>query len=123
MASAVVMGLVAFCAGCTMCCHPYDYCGPVYDNCGQCGSGARAGSILPLNTKHSLLVAGDQKGMEVAAPSVEQESPTVDEYEGASQILSVTDRKVEDSQVSEKSPAANNKSEPILAQPAQVKRR
>ncbi len=38
------------CSGCTMCCHPYDYSGPVYGGSG-CGSScssqrSRAGSIL-----------------------------------------------------------------------------
>jgi hypothetical protein len=35
-------------AGCTMCCHPYDDCGPVYDVCGgrPVCSHARCGSIL-----------------------------------------------------------------------------
>lgn len=33
-------------AGCTMCCHPYDHCGPVYENgCHSCSQG-RVGSIL-----------------------------------------------------------------------------
>jgi len=35
-------------AGCRMCCHPYDYSGPVYHGggCLDCGSRGRAGSIL-----------------------------------------------------------------------------
>lgn len=38
-------------AGCTMCCHPNDYCGPVQDGCGcqacpSCPSRTREGSIL-----------------------------------------------------------------------------
>jgi hypothetical protein len=47
-----IAGVVAVCllsaTGCTMCCHPYDNCGPVYDEasgrsyCSQ----SRAGSIL-----------------------------------------------------------------------------
>jgi hypothetical protein len=42
-----VAGLLAI-AGCTMCCHPYDYCGPVLeaDGCQTCASNTRAGSIL-----------------------------------------------------------------------------
>jgi hypothetical protein len=39
---------LAITAGCTMCAHPYDYCGPVYagQNCEPCNPQARAGSIL-----------------------------------------------------------------------------
>jgi hypothetical protein len=35
-------------AGCRMCCHPYDYCGPVYQggDCQSCSRGDRAGSVL-----------------------------------------------------------------------------
>lgn len=45
-----VLGLATIllaCSGCTMCCHPYDYSGPVYGGPG-CGSSqcSRAGSIL-----------------------------------------------------------------------------
>lgn len=34
--------------GCTMCQHPYDYCGPTFtgDNCVPCDPLARAGSVL-----------------------------------------------------------------------------
>ncbi|MEE8452250.1 MAG: hypothetical protein V3R99_10060 [Thermoguttaceae bacterium] len=49
-----VVALVALTAGCTMCAHPHDYCGPTYTGeCGtQCAPNARAGSILsePLET-------------------------------------------------------------------------
>jgi hypothetical protein len=40
--------LLAAAAGCTMCDHPYDYCGPTFTGeCGQtCNPLARAGSIL-----------------------------------------------------------------------------
>jgi hypothetical protein len=45
------IGLLLLAAGCSMCAHPFDYCGPVYDGpctscgacgggCGQCGDGA-----------------------------------------------------------------------------------
>jgi hypothetical protein len=44
IAFATLLGLSLLSAGCTMCCHPYDYCGPVYDG-GQC-SNERAGSVL-----------------------------------------------------------------------------
>ena len=43
-----VVALLALSAGCRMCAHPYDYCGPTFTGeCGQaCMPNARAGSIL-----------------------------------------------------------------------------
>ncbi len=43
-----LVALIAVTAGCTMCAHPYDYCGPTFTgDCGQpCAPNARAGSIL-----------------------------------------------------------------------------
>ena len=43
-------------AGCTMCCHPYDYCGPVYDDCGchSCSPCYRAGSVLSGSPEPTL---------------------------------------------------------------------
>ncbi|MGD0382727.1 MAG: hypothetical protein ABSA77_04330 [Thermoguttaceae bacterium] len=46
IAYAGILGLIALSFGCTMCCHPYDNNGPVYDSNGQCASEVRAGSIL-----------------------------------------------------------------------------
>jgi hypothetical protein len=46
IAYAGILGLIALSFGCTMCCHPYDNNGPVYDSNGQCASDVRAGSIL-----------------------------------------------------------------------------
>lgn len=41
-------GLVALTAGCRMCAHPYDYCGPTFtaEGCQECMPNARACSIL-----------------------------------------------------------------------------
>jgi len=43
-----IVALLALSAGCAMCAHPYDYCGPVYNggSCQACTAGGRAGSIL-----------------------------------------------------------------------------
>ncbi len=44
-----VVALIGVTAGCTMCAHPYDYCGALYTGkCGPmvCGPTARAGSVL-----------------------------------------------------------------------------
>jgi hypothetical protein len=118
-----ILSLLAFCTGCTMCCHPFDSCGPVYDGCGQCGSNVRAGSVLPGGAIHSSLVAADQNEIEVTAPSVEQKSPMAGEHEGATQILSVTDRKLEESEALTGSQPDDEQSSPILAQPTQKKLR
>jgi hypothetical protein len=44
-----VIAVVATTAGCTMCCHPYDGCGPVFEGHGRYATGcsccARAGSV------------------------------------------------------------------------------
>ena len=43
-----VVALVALTAGCSMCAHPYDYCGPTFtgEGCQPCMPNARACSIL-----------------------------------------------------------------------------
>ena len=44
-----LVGLVALSSGCTMCAHPFDYCGPTVtaEEAASCGENApRAGSIL-----------------------------------------------------------------------------
>ena len=44
-----VVALITVAAGCTMCAHPYDYCGALYTGkCGPvvCDPTARAGSVL-----------------------------------------------------------------------------
>jgi hypothetical protein len=41
-------------AGCRMCSHPYDYCGPVYDRgCQSCCPPERAGSVLEATAQPS----------------------------------------------------------------------
>jgi len=43
-----VLGLLAVSSGCTMCAHPFDYCGPTFMPGGpvRCDPDARRGSIL-----------------------------------------------------------------------------
>jgi hypothetical protein len=43
-----ILAVLSTLAGCTMCCHPYDWCGPVHDGegCQSCDSRYRVGSIL-----------------------------------------------------------------------------
>ena len=43
------LGWLIMAAGCAMCAHPYDYCGPVIDDPQACCPNARAGSILAPN--------------------------------------------------------------------------
>jgi hypothetical protein len=80
--------VLAVAAGCTMCCHPYDYCGPVYDDsCGEpyC-SNVRAGSILESGPAH---VAGDEAVEENAeAVSSNDHAPA----ESEPRMLSAADR-------------------------------
>jgi hypothetical protein len=56
---ALSLGVVAVLltiAGCTMCCHPYDYCGPVYGDCGcnSCSPCCRTGSVLSGSSEPML---------------------------------------------------------------------
>ena len=82
--------------GCTMCCHPYDYCGPVYDSCGghPCSLYYRAGSILagtpelPEQVQHTIQ---DKSPLSVVAGGQMQAG----DVPGSEQIVSVTDRVVE----------------------------
>jgi hypothetical protein len=113
-----ILGLIALCVGCTMCCHPYDYNGPVYDNSGQCLSNERAGSILEGGGMEPAPVAGVKKSSEEPSPNVRQGVSKAGEYEGAKQLLSVTDRKVGESETAEKTRATDAQPGPILAQPA-----
>ncbi|HEY4761591.1 MAG TPA: hypothetical protein VIH42_13500 [Thermoguttaceae bacterium] len=122
-ASAGVLGLLALCVGCTMCCHPYDYSGPVYDSSGQSISDVRAGSILiggPM--QQSYMTAAPDMIVE-STPVIEQDSSPVEEYEGATQILSITDHKVEDTEEPANTQPESEESQPILAQPIQSIRR
>jgi hypothetical protein len=43
-----ILAVLSVATGCTMCCHPYDNCGPVYngDRCQSCDTRARAGSVF-----------------------------------------------------------------------------
>ena len=64
-----IAGLLAFSLGCTMCGHPYDYCGPTYTGgpCGgSCDTRTRAGSILaPADAPAVGSIAGPVMGGEI----------------------------------------------------------
>jgi hypothetical protein len=123
IAYAGILGLVALCVGCTMCCHPYDHNGPVYDNSGQCASNVRAGSILEGADMEAMSTGANHGSIEESTPNIRQGSPRAESIEGATQILSVTDRKLEPSETVAKSQSGDNQPNPSLAQPATVKRR
>jgi hypothetical protein len=94
-----VLALLILSSGCTMCCHPYDQCGPVYeDSCGAFCSNTRAGSILDggvAQTKASPFVPegtieeGPQQGSPTMAPQSVEPQPVP---ESEPQILSAVDR-------------------------------
>ena len=123
IAFAGILGLIALCVGCTMCCHPYDCNGPVYDNSGQCVSNVRAGSILEGGDMEVTPANVINKGSEETSPNIRQGSPRADASEGATQIISVTDRKVQAPENAAKSPSVDSQTGPSLAQPAPVIRR
>ena len=91
---AMGLGLVAVLftlAGCRMCQHPFDYCGPVYDyapDCQSCSMQSRAGSILD-NTPAAMPAQAEQYQEYVEGEMRLGDVP------GSEQILSVTDRVVE----------------------------
>ena len=91
---ALGLGLVAVSftlAGCRMCQHPFDYCGPVYDyatDCQSCSMQSRAGSILE-NTPAPMPAQAEQYQEYVEGEMRLGDVP------GSEQILSVTDRVVE----------------------------
>jgi hypothetical protein len=53
----VALALLSVGTGCTMCCHPYDYCGPVFDadKSSSCNPRARVGSILSEGSSAELV--------------------------------------------------------------------
>ena len=58
-----MVALLAVTAGCRVCAHPYDYCGPLFDGQGGqycCCPNARAGSILSPNPMMGTCNCGAQ---------------------------------------------------------------
>ncbi len=95
----VAMGLLALGAGCRMCLHHYDYCGPLFD--GQCGGAcdprARAGSILAGSAAPVVDGVDESYG-----PALPDQATGLAPYFGPDfgvppeQGSSVTERKLED---------------------------
>ena len=84
-----------------MCCHPYDYCGPVHQGrgCGSCSlSGPRAGSILSGGSQvvaSPMPMPGPRNTPTPAARRAPSGQMQLGEVPGSEQILSVTERTVE----------------------------
>ncbi|MCC6125260.1 MAG: hypothetical protein IT426_09880 [Pirellulales bacterium] len=90
-----VLAILASATGCTMCCHPYDNCGPVFDESsgrGYC-SNVRAGSIL----EERAVSVDPADSEEIIAESPQGVSSTMQRLpmaESEPRMLSTTDRKV-----------------------------
>jgi hypothetical protein len=54
------IGLLLAAAGCTMCAHPYDYCGPVTDGCCGCSCDTRVRTASVLSGTAGGPVEGEQ---------------------------------------------------------------
>jgi hypothetical protein len=134
LALSVVAVLLAT-AGCTMCCHPCDYCGPVYE--GQCGGAcsghSRVGSILSGGTPQTQMatetavVRRQQTGQSISQTSLQdriKHEVRPGDVPGSQKIVSVTDRVVGPSADSAASTelAADASPEPKPSQPVTSKR-
>jgi hypothetical protein len=123
-----VVAILLASAGCRMCGHPYDYCGPVYDSgdCQPCGSHSRAGSILsgtPEITSSPDLAERGLRGKTMSPASLRNEvqgEMRPGDVPGSERIVSVTDRVVEPSTPSADSPqvSADLSTEPSKSLPA-----
>lgn len=83
-------------AGCTMCCHPYDNCGPVLDNgCNSCSTHARAGSILD-GTPQPVMAETHAESLGNAQAKAHG-TARLGYVAGSEKIISVTDRVVKPS--------------------------
>jgi hypothetical protein len=129
-----ILGLVVLFSGCTLPCHVHDYCGPVYDS-GQNCTNFRAGSILADGDAALISTAPDEGIIEESASNVEsnmesnvesniqRRQPSTEEYEGATQIVSVTDRKVGETESTTESQGEAEQYTPVLARPSTSKLR
>ena len=66
--------LLALTAGCRMCAHPYDYCGPTYTGAPgeSCDAKARRGSILSSPTGAFTVAAADAEAVVEPADDVQR---------------------------------------------------
>jgi hypothetical protein len=90
-----VAAILAFTTGCTMCCHPYDNCGPVFDaSCGEpyCAN-ARAGSILE-GGGGTAAAAGSPEIIEENPQGVSSAIKRLPATESEPRMLSTTEQKM-----------------------------
>lgn len=116
IAPLALLAILGLSVGCTLPCHPFDYNGPVYDSAGNCISNNRAGSILEDGQVQYESVPVAQEAIEEPASDNYQGQYTPGQpgdYEGATKILSVTDRKVD-----ETGPSDESQPRQLMAQPA-----
>jgi hypothetical protein len=60
-----LVAIISAIVGCRMCCHPYDYCGPVWDRgCQSCCPHVRAGSVLAGGDCSETMSQGPQHAPE-----------------------------------------------------------
>lgn len=94
--------------GCTMCCHPYDQCGPVYPGHGRhatgCSRCARAGSILAPDAEATSMPAVVEEEMPTELSS---QAEQVGDVPGSERIISVTERVVSPTPASTTAEPAN----------------
>jgi hypothetical protein len=102
-----VVAMILFSAGCKMCCHPYDRCGPVYDNCTghpYC-SCARAGSILS-NPPARVEGTTSEEVLEGEADSISATKSQKTAVENEPRRLSEVDRKAGEMRTESKAQSA-----------------
>lgn len=95
-------------AGCRMCCHPYDYSGPVYDRPGCSSSYVSSTRVAPPVASTPQL----------SATPIQRQAPMETQFgvvPGSERILSVTEHVVDPSAVSE--PPVLAESSTDIAQP------
>jgi len=99
----VGLGLLILGAGCRMCAHSYDYCGPLFSGkCGeQCDPRYRAGSILSGTVLPVPDAATEMDMQPGQQPDVWQPTDAWQETDPdfgipQDQIISITDRKLEE---------------------------
>jgi hypothetical protein len=115
----ITVALVAA-TGCTMCCSPNDYCGPVYydGDCGSCDPLARKNSILtggPVETTATPEPARSQRPENLQSRVLTRTSGQkmrFGDVPGSERIISVTDHAVGPS-------AGANEPSEVVASPAQ----
>jgi len=111
----LAVGLLALANGCTMCEHPYDYCGPVISEAGPVSGNVRAGSILSGMAPPGLDAAAVPTAN--APPSAEQTADQPTKAEESPVMLYEKPVRIEGRKVDERLPDGW-KGNPLKAAPA-----